>query len=186
MKPVFFHTPSEFRVWLEENHSQQTEIWVGFWKKASGKIGMTYDQALDEALCFGWIDGLVNKYDELSYAQRFSPRRSKSVWSKINTQHIERLIKEGKMMPSGLAAVEAARTDGRWERAYESPSNTKVPEDFLKELSKNKKAKTFFKTLNKTNTFHIAYQLQSAKKEETRIKRMNKIIQMLENEEKFY
>lgn len=183
---MFFTTPSEFREWLGKNHSTQTEIWVGFWKKASGKTGMTYDQALDEALCFGWIDGLVNKYDELSYAQRFSPRRSKSVWSKINTQHIERLIKEGKMMPSGLLKIEEAKADGRWQRAYDSPANTKMPDDFLKELKKHKTAEEFFKTLNKTNTYHIAFQLQNAKTEQTRKRRIDKLIQQLEKREKFY
>ncbi|HYD35694.1 MAG TPA: YdeI/OmpD-associated family protein [Vitreimonas sp.] len=185
IKPLFFKTPAEFRKWLSAHHDNETEIWVGFWKKASGKTGMNYDQALDEALCFGWIDGIVNKYDDLSYAQRFTPRRAKSVWSKINTQHIERLTREGKMMPAGIAAVEAAKADGRWAQAYESPANAKIPEDFLIALKHNKKAAEFFKTLNKTNTFYIAYQLQRAKKEETRKRRIEKMIQMLENGKKF-
>jgi len=186
MTPIFFNTPLEFRKWLEENHNKQTELWVGFWKKAAGKAGMNYSQALDEALCFGWIDGIVNKYNELSYMQRFSPRRSKSMWSKINTQNAERLIKEGKMMPSGQSTVKAAKADGRWDNAYESPANTKIPEDFLEELKKHKKAEEFFKTLNKANTYYIAFQLHNAKKEETRIRRLNKIILMLEKGEKFY
>ena len=186
MTPLFFDTPAKFRMWLEENHDKQTEVWVGFWKKASGKTGLNYDQALDEALCFGWIDGLVNKYNEQSYAQRFSPRREKSVWSKINTQHIERLIKEGKMTPAGLAVVEAAKKDGRWEKAYESPANMKVPADFLEELKKHPKAEAFFHTLNKTNTFAIAFRLHTAKKNETRVRRIGNIIQMLEKGEKFY
>ncbi len=186
MKPVFFTTPEEFRSWLDDHHKTQTEIWVGFWKKASGKIGMTYDQALDEALCFGWIDGITKRYDDISYVQRFCPRRPKSVWSKINTQHIARLIKEEKMMPSGLTKVEEAKTDGRWQRAYDSPTNAKIPDDFLKELKKHKAAEEFFKTLNKTNVYHIAYQLQNAKKEETRQKRIAMIIQKLEKKERFY
>lgn len=186
MKPHFFNSPSEFRAWLDQNHSTQTEIWVGFWKKISGKKGMNYSEALDEALCYGWIDGLVNKNDENSYAQRFSPRRAKSLWSKINTQNIERLIEEGRMMPAGLAAVNAAKEDGRWEKAYESPTNMTMPEDFLTLLKKNKKANDFFKTLNKTNIFYIAFQLQTAKKEETRQRRINKFIKMLEREEKIY
>lgn len=185
VKPIFFDTPEEFRLWLEKNHDSEPEIWIGFWKKASGKTGLNYAQALDEALCFGWIDGLVNKYDDLAYAQRFSPRRSKSVWSKINTEHIVRLIKEGKMMPSGLLQVEESKADGRWQRAYDSPTNTKIPDDFLKELKKHKTAEEFFKTLNKTNTYHIAFQLQNAKKEETRLRRMEAIIQKLEKKEKF-
>lgn len=186
MNPIFFDSPCAFRSWLEKNHGTETEIWVGFWKKASGKTGMDYHQALDEALCFGWIDGLVNKHDALSYKQRFTPRKAKSVWSKINTQNIERLIQEGKMMPAGMAAVEAAKADGRWANAYESPTNTKIPEDFLKELRKNTKANEYFKTLNKTNLFAIAYRLQSAKKKETRIRRIIAILHMLEKGEKFY
>ena len=186
MKPKFFKTPVEFRTWLSKNHDKETEIWVGFWKKASGKVGMDYGQALDEALCFGWIDGLVNKYDEESYAQRFSPRRAKSNWSKVNVGHVERLIKEGKMTEAGLKVIEEAKKDGRWERAYASPANTVIPEDFLKELSKNKKAEEFFEGLNKTNRFYIAYQLQDAKKEETRVRRMKKILEMLERGERFY
>lgn len=186
MNIQFFDTPAAFRKWLEKNHDKETEVWVGFWKKASGKTGMNYDQALDEALCFGWIDGLVNKYDDLSYAQRFSPRRSKSVWSKINTNHVERLIKEGRMMPSGQATIDAAKLDGRWENTYASPANTKVPQDFLDELKKHPRAQEFFNTLNKTNLFHVAFQLHNAKREETRKRRIEKFIQMFERGEKIY
>lgn len=186
MKPRFFKDGAEFREWLSENHDKESEIWIGMFKKASGKVGINYDQALDEALCFGWIDGIVKKYDQDSFMQRFTPRRAKSNWSKINVGHVERLIKEGKMTKAGLTEVEAAKKDGRWERAYHSPSNMKIPEDFLKELAKSKKAIEFFETLNKTNRFYIAYQLQDAKKEETRIRRMKKIIETLERGEKFY
>ena len=115
MKPKFFKSPTEFREWLEKNHEKEDEVWVGMFKKASGKAGINYDQSLDEALCFGWIDGMTKGIDEDSYMQRFTPRRSKSNWSKINKGHVSRLLKEGKMMPSGLAAVEAAKKDGRWE-----------------------------------------------------------------------
>lgn len=186
MKPKFFKTPVVFREWLKKNHAKETEIWIGMYKKASGKSGISYDQALDEALCFGWIDGIAKKYDEDSYAQRFSPRRAKSNWSKINVGHVKRLIKERKMTEAGIAAVEAAKKDGRWDRAYASPVNIEISEDFLKELKKNKKAANFFETLNKTNKYYVAYQLQDAKKEETRIRRMKKMIQMLERREKFY
>jgi uncharacterized protein YdeI (YjbR/CyaY-like superfamily) len=120
MKPKFFKNPGLFRDWLEENHDKKSEIWVGLYKKAYWERGINYDQALDEALCFGWIDGLAKRYDEVSYMQRFTPRRARSIWSKINTGHVARLIKEGKMMPSGLEAVEAAKKDGRWEKAYSS------------------------------------------------------------------
>ncbi len=186
MRPVFFSTPSEFRQWLMRNHDTITEIWVGFYKKNSGKKGITYAEALDEALCFGWIDGLVNKFDDASYMQRFTPRRNKSVWSKINTSHIERLIREGKMMPSGLLAVDAAKKDGRWARAYNSPSAITVPDDFLKELAVYAKADVFYKTLNKANVYAIAYRLANAKKPETRQKWIRKIIEMLEAGKKFH
>lgn len=116
MKPKYFKTQAEFRQWLEKNYDKESEVWVGLYKKASGKVGINYDQALDEVLCFGWIDGIVKKYDTDSYMQRFTPRRSKSNWSKINKGHVSRLIKEGRMMPSGLAAIETAKKDGRWEK----------------------------------------------------------------------
>src|SRR6185369_15445177 len=112
-------------------------------KKASGKKTITYDEALDGALCFGWIDGVVNAYDEAAYLQRFTPRTKRSNWSKRNTQHIARLTKLGKMRPAGLAQVEAAKADGRWERAYESPATMTIPEDFIKDLTKYKKAHAF-------------------------------------------
>lgn len=116
MKPKFFKTQSEFRGWLGKNHDKETEVWIGMYKKASGKAGINYDEALDEALCFGWIDGMAKGIDEESYMQRFTPRRPKSNWSKINKGHIERLTGEGRMMPSGIAAVEAAKKDGRWNK----------------------------------------------------------------------
>lgn len=186
MKPRFFKTAEDFRSWFIKNHDKETEIWVGFWKKASGKEGMNYDQALDEALCFGWIDGITKRLDAQAYVQRFTPRRSRSVWSKINTGHVERLIKEGRMREPGLKAVEAAKADGRWDSAYGSPANIKIPEDFLEELRKHTNAEKFFETLNKTNKYHVVYQLQNAKKPETRQRRMEKMIGMLIKNEKFY
>jgi len=186
MKPQFFKTQKDFRDWLTKNHDKETEIWVGMWKKASGKTGLNYDQALEEALCFGWIDGLVNKYNEESYMQRFTPRRAKSIWSKVNVGHIERLTKEGKMMPSGIAAVEAAKKDGRWDAAYDSPKDAKPPKEFFELLSKNKKAEEFYKTLNRTNINAISFRIQTAKKEETKARRMKMIIEMLGRGEKLY
>lgn len=183
---LFFKTQEEWEKWLSKNHDKADGVWLQFYKKASGVESLTYDPALEEALCYGWIDGQVKRFDEKSYLQRFTPRRAKSNWSKINTGHIERLTKLGKMKPSGLAEVEKAKADGRWDRAYASPSNTKVPDDFIREIKKNKKAYEFFQTLNKTNKFAIAYQLQDAKKPETRERRMKKFIEMCEREEKLY
>lgn len=186
MKPHFFKTQSEFREWLIKNHDKKDELWVGFWKKASGKGGMNYKELVEELLCFGWIDGIVKKYDADSYMQRITPRRPKSIWSKINVGHVERLTKEGRMMLSGIAQVDAAKKDGRWAAAYDLSKDAKPAKEFLELLNKNKKAKEFYETLSKSNTFAIAFRVQTAKKEETKIRRMKQIIEMLEKGEKFY
>jgi uncharacterized protein YdeI (YjbR/CyaY-like superfamily) len=183
---LFFETPAAWRDWLEQNHSTEKGVWLRFYKKGSGIASLNYAGALDEALCFGWIDGQSKSLDENSYLQKFTPRRAKSIWSKRNIEHIARLIQEGKMKPSGLKEAEAAKTDGRWQKAYDSPANMTVPEDFLRELSKDKKAFAFFEALNKTNTYAIVWRLQTAKKPETREKRMKIILEMLSRGEKFH
>ncbi|MEO6165981.1 MAG: YdeI/OmpD-associated family protein, partial [Chitinophagales bacterium] len=147
---------------------------------------ISYAEALDVALCYGWIDGQKKSHDEGAWLQMFCPRKAKSIWSKINTGHVERLINDGRMRPAGLDAVEKAKSDGRWAKAYDSPSKMTIPEDFLKALGKNKKAAAFFVTLNKTNLFSIGFRLQTAKKQETREKRMKEIIEMLAKGEKFH
>lgn len=181
-----FKTPEPWETWLEKHHQTSTGIWMRFYKKASKVQSITYAEALDVALCYGWIDSLVKKYDDLSYIQKFGPRKSKSVWSKINTGHIERLIKAGRMKPAGMQQVESAKKDGRWSNAYDSSRTMTMPKEFLSELSKHKKAQAFFETLNKTNTYAIAWRIQTAKKEETKVKRIKDIIAMLEKNEKFY
>ena len=155
-------------------------------KKNSGIKSIVYAEALDVALCYGWIDGLVNKYDEVSYIQKFTPRRAKSMWSIRNQEHVARLAKEGKMKPSGLMEVERAKADGRWDKAYNSPSNMEVPKDFIQLLSQHPKAFLFFESLNKTNRYTIGYRLQTAKTSETREKRLKEILAMLEKEQKFH
>lgn len=172
---IAFRTAQEWHDWLEHNYGTSSGIWLRIFKKASGFASVTYAEALDEALCFGWIDGQKDRYDETSFLQKFTPRRPKSIWSKRNREHIARLIKEKRMKPAGLKEVEAAKTDGRWESAYDSPSNMKVPDDFLKQLQKDEKAYAFFLTLNKANTYAIAWRLQTAKKPETRERRMKAI-----------
>lgn len=181
-----FPEVSQWKKWLDQNHEQAEGAWIRFFKKESKVTGVTYAKVLDEALCYGWIDGQVKKYDEQSWIQKFTPRRPRSVWSKRNVEHVKRLTKAGRMKPAGLKQVEAAQADGRWEKAYDSPANMETPEDFLKELAKNKKAKAFFETLNKTNKYAINWRLQTAKKPETREKRMKKILEMLANGEKFH
>jgi len=179
-------SPAAWRAWLQKHHTQTTGIRLRLFKKESGKQVLTYAQALDEALCFGWIDGQKNRYDAESWVQNFSPRRARSPWSKINTAHAERLMKEGRMMPAGKAQVDAAREDGRWEAAYDSPGASTIPADFLEALAKSKRAMAFFQTLNRANLYAIAYRLQTAKKPETRAKRMKAILQMMKEGKKFH
>jgi uncharacterized protein YdeI (YjbR/CyaY-like superfamily) len=176
---LHFRSPVEFRKWLAANHRRSDGIWLCIFKKDSGESSVTYAEALDEALCFGWIDGQKQRRDDLSWLQRFTRRRRKSCWSKINTQHAERLIQASRMKAAGQAEVDAAKEDGRWTAAYDSPSKAIIPEDFLAALGKDKKANAFFQSLNKANLYAIAYRLQTAKKPETRQRRMELILAML-------
>ncbi len=181
-----FRSSSEFRKWLAANHRQSDGIWLRIFKKDSGESSVTYAEALDEALCFGWIDSQKQRHDEVSWRQRFTPRRPKSGWSKINTQHAKRLIQAGRMKAAGLAQIDAAKKDGRWTAAYDSPSKATFPEDFLAALRRNKKAQAFFESLNKANRYAIAYRLQTTKKPETKQRRMELILAMLERGEAFH
>jgi uncharacterized protein YdeI (YjbR/CyaY-like superfamily) len=183
---IEFKTAEKFETWLEKNQENSNGLWLKIFKKDSGIKTISYAEALDVALCYGWIDGQKKTFDELAYLQKFCPRREKSIWSKINIGHVERLIEAGRMKPAGLKAIEKAKANGNWEKAYDSPSKMTIPEDFLKELRKNKKAETFYKGLNKTNLFSIGFRLQTAKKQETREKRMKEIIEMLAKGEKFH
>ena len=191
MKPsayteIAFESSRTFRAWLSKNHAKSPGIWLRVFKKGSGTKTISYAEALDQALCFGWIDGQKKLYDSESWLQKFTTRRPRSGWSKKNTEHAERLIKSRKMTSFGLAEIKAAKADGRWKAAYASFSTAAAPADFLKELAKNKKANAFLKTLNKTNLYSIVYRLQTAKKPETRKKRMEMIIEMLERGETFH
>lgn len=181
-----FRSATAFRKWLAVHHDDCDGIWLQIFKKDSGEKSVTYAEALDEALCFGWIDGQKQKHDERSWLQKFTPRRPRSGWSKINTKHVERLIREERMQAAGHAQVEGARADGRWQAAYDSPSKANVPEDFLAALEKDRKAKAFFASLNKVNRYAIAYRLQTAKTPETRQKRMAMILEMLSKGETFH
>ena len=135
-----------------------------------------YDEALEVALCYGWIDGQRKTQDETVYLQKFTPRGAKSIWSKINTEKVEKLIEQGRMQPAGLKAVESAKQDGRWQAAYDSFSRASVPDDFQSELDKNAQAKAFFATLNQQNRYAILFRIQTAKKPETRAKRIQQFI----------
>ena len=183
---IALKSPGAFRDWLSENHAKSPGIWLRIFKKDSEVKTISHAEALDQALCFGWIDGQKKPYDSDSWLQKFTPRRPRSGWSKKNTEHAERLIRSGEMTTSGLTEINAAKADGRWKTAYVSFSNAAAPTDFLKELAKNKKAYAFFKTLTRTNLYSIVYRLQTAKKPETRKKRMETIIRMLERGETFH
>jgi uncharacterized protein YdeI (YjbR/CyaY-like superfamily) len=183
---ISFESQQDFENWLEQNHNIVNGIWIQFYKKNSGVKTVVYPDALDIALCYGWIDGQLKKYDEASYIQKFTPRRTKSMWSTRNKDHITRLQNECRMKPSGTMEVERAKADGRWDRAYDSSSNMKIPNDFIQQLSLNKKAFEFFNKLSNTNKYAIGYRLQTAKRPETREKRMKEILSMLENEKKFH
>lgn len=181
-----FASAKAWQTWLAKNYDKSKGIWLMFAKKNAGKPTVSYAEALDVALCYGWIDGQKNAYDEQYWLQRFGPRKENSIWSKKNIAHTERLIKENKMQPAGLKAIEVAKANGRWEKAYDAQSNMTIPDDFLEALQKNKRASAFFKTLNRANLFSIAFRLQTAKKEETKQKRIKSIIEMLERGERFH
>ena len=181
-----FRSPSEFRKWLAANHHQSEGIWLRIFKRDAGEFSVSYAEALDEALCFGWIDGQKKSHDDSSWLQRFTRRRARSNWSSINTQHAERLIQAGRVKAPGQAAIDAAKKDGRWASAYDSQSNAIFPEDFLAALRRNKKAKAFLESLSKANRYAIAYRLQTAKKAETKQKRMEMILAMLGRSEAFH
>ena len=185
-RPRSFRSSKELRTWMAKEHTRAPDLLLRIYKKDSGVPSVTYAEALDQALCFGWIDGQKLPLDANSWVQKLTPRRAKSSWSKKNVAHVDRLIREGQMRDAGLKEVESAKADGRWAAAYDSPANATVPPEFVKELARNAKAKQFYATLNKANLYSIAYRLQTAKRPETKIKRMKLIIEMLARGEKFH
>lgn len=183
---LLFSHQEDWRVWLHENHASSTGVWLRLAKKASALTSQSYAEALDVALCYGWIDGQKNSYDEDSWLQKFTPRGAKSVWSKINREKVAALTASGQMQPSGLRVVELAKQDGRWDAAYDSQSYATVPEDFQAALDASPQAKAFFATLNRVNRYAILFRIQTAKKAETRLRRIEQFIGMLERNEKLY
>jgi uncharacterized protein YdeI (YjbR/CyaY-like superfamily) len=181
-----FEQQQAWATWLDENHSASSGIWLRLAKKTSGITSVTYDEALEVALCYGWIDSQKKSYDASSWLQKFTPRGAKSIWSKVNREKAEQLIARGAMQPDGLVAVERAKQDGRWEAAYDSQSSASVPSDFQAALDQNATAKAFFATLNSVNRYAILFRIQTAKKAETRVKRIEQFIQMLTNHETLY
>lgn len=183
MKPKFFSTPAEFRKWLEENHDKASELMIGFHRKFSGKKSITYPEALDEALCFGWIDGVRRKLDETSYVQRFTPRKPRSIWSLVNVRHVERLTKEGRMQPPGLEAYERRTPERTGIYSFENRPKQLSPA-YEKRFRQNKKAWKFFEEQPTYYKNLIIFRIMSAKKEETQIRRLEQTIECSANGER--
>ena len=182
---VPFESKKKWADWLAKQHDKSAGVWLKLAKKATGIPSVTYAEALDVALCYGWIDGQKGSFDEQYFLQKFTPRRPKSIWSKINVEKAEHFIASGEMKPAGLKAIDAAKQDGRWAAAYESQKNISVPEDFQSALEKNKKAKAFFETLNSANRYAFLFRIQTAVKAETRAKRISQFVEMIERARSF-
>jgi uncharacterized protein YdeI (YjbR/CyaY-like superfamily) len=181
-----FANKNKWTDWLARQYDKSAGVWLKIAKKDSGIASLTYDEALESALCYGWIDGQKKGFDDKYWLQKFTPRGPKSIWSKINTEKAERLIASGEMKPPGLKAIEAAKKDGRWDAAYASQKNILIPDDFQAALDENKRAKAFFATLNSVNRYAILFRIQTAKKAESRTKRIQQFVEMLERNEKIY
>ena len=181
-----FATQQDWEVWLAEHYADLTGIWLKIAKKATGTQSISYAEALEGALCYGWIDGQKAAFDEQYWLQKFTPRRPKSVWSQINRDKANALIEAGRMQPSGLRQVELARADGRWDAAYAGQSGATVPDDLQEALDKNPLARDFFLTLNSVNRYAIIFRVQTAKKAETRAAKIQKFVEMLAKGEKIY
>jgi len=169
--------------WLEQHHATERGVWLRLAKAASDLSSVTYDEAVEVALCYGWIDGQAKRHDADSWLQKFTPRGPRSVWSKRNRDRAERLIANGEVRAAGLEAIEAARADGRWERAYDSPRSAAVPEDLQSALDGSPEAKSFFETLKSAQRYVILHRVQTAVKPETRARRIAKFVAMLERRE---
>jgi uncharacterized protein YdeI (YjbR/CyaY-like superfamily) len=178
-----FKDATAWESWLAKNQTATDGLWVQIAKKASGKKSITYPEAVEIALCYGWIDGQKKPESEATWLQRFVPRRPRSIWSKINREKALGLIANGRMQRAGLDEIERAKKDGRWEAAYDSPKNAPVHPDFQKALDRNPRAKAFFKTVNAANRYAIIWRLHTAKKAETRERLTRKFIEMLEKGE---
>ncbi|MDX6608953.1 MAG: hypothetical protein QOF85_878 [Solirubrobacterales bacterium] len=183
---LLFASQRELEAWLEEHHADSDGIWLKIAKKGSGIASVGYAEALGLALCFGWIDSQKRGCDEKHFLQRFTPRRPRGKWSQINREKAEGLIASGAMRPAGLAEVGAAKADGRWDAAYAGQRTAKVPDDLQRELDRNEAARDFFAQLDSANRYAILYRLEDAKKPETRQRRLQKFVAMLERGEKIH
>jgi uncharacterized protein YdeI (YjbR/CyaY-like superfamily) len=181
-----FESTDAWDAWLAAHHADSPGLWLKIAKKGTAGTTISYSEALDVALCHGWIDGQKGRHDDEYWLQRFTPRKPGSNWSKINTERAAALIASGRMRPAGLREVERARADGRWEQAYESQSRVTVPEDLARALAANERARAFFATLDSANRYAILYRIGTAKKPETRAKRIDTFVTMLSEHKKIH
>jgi uncharacterized protein YdeI (YjbR/CyaY-like superfamily) len=181
-----FATPELWDAWLAEHHDSSDGVWVQIAKKASGVATVAYPEVLEIALSYGWIDGQRKALDETWFLQKFTPRRPRSRWSKINRDTASELIESGRMKPAGLREVERAKADGRWDAAYESPRSIGVPDDLRRELEADPGAREFFEGLDSQNRYAILYRLQDAKRQETRARRLAQFVEMLKEGRKLH
>jgi uncharacterized protein YdeI (YjbR/CyaY-like superfamily) len=181
-----FASQAEWEAWLEANHASAKGVRLKLAKKGAGVETVSYAEAVESALCFGWIDSQMNRFDERFSLQRFTPRGPRSKWSRINRDKAIELQQQGRMRPAGMAEIERAQQDGRWDAAYEGQRTATVPDDLQQELDRNPTAKAFFATLNGANRYAILYRLQDAKKPETRARRLAQFIAMLNEGKKIY
>lgn len=183
---LLFESQQGWAAWLGENHQVTPGVWLRLAKKAAALQSLSYAEAVAVALCYGWIDGQTKRHDEASWLQKFTPRGPKSIWSKVNREKVEQLIENGQMQPAGLQAVERAKQDGRWDAAYDSPKNITIPGDLQAALDSNPAANAFFTTLNSQNRYAILFRIQTAKKAETRARRIQQFMDMLARQEKLH
>lgn len=181
-----FKSKQDWAAWLEKNDGKSAGLWLRIAKKHSGTRSVSYKEALDVALCHGWIDGQKLPEDEKTWLQRFVPRSEKSIWSKINREKAGALIASGEMKAAGLEAIEKAKKNGRWEAAYDSPSGATVPEDLQSSLNANVRAKAFFEKLDRANRYAVLWRIQTAKKAETRARKIREFVEMLKRGEKIH
>ncbi|MEU6656559.1 YdeI/OmpD-associated family protein [Streptomyces sp. NPDC046900] len=183
---ISFESAEAFESWLSEHHSSSPGIWLKLRKKVRGVVALDYAQALDVALCYGWIDGQKGKFDDWNWLQRFTPRKPNSKWSKVNRDKVAALLEQGRMQPPGLAEVELAKADGRWDAAYDGAKSASVPDDLAEALAANPAAAEFFATLDGQNRYAILYRVRDVKKPETRVRRIEKYVAMLAEQKKLY
>ncbi|MGA0609327.1 YdeI/OmpD-associated family protein [Caldimonas sp. KR1-144] len=177
--PILFKSARAFETWLKKHHATSNGLWLKIAKRGAAEPSVTYPEAVEIALCWGWIDGQKKGLDDQYFLQRFTPRRARSIWSKVNVDKVAALIEAGRMRPPGYAQIEAAKADGRWARAYDGARTSAVPDDLLAALEAEPKAKAFFATINATNRYAVLWRIQTAAKAETRARRIAQLVAML-------